>query len=254
MSLERILLCPDLHAPYHDPKAFSLMLKVARYWQPRGLVQIGDLGDNYQVSAYGKGADRVSLDEEIKGTRKARAKLDAIDSLRWKEITLGNHCDRWEKWLQDPKHAAEAEQYLGISRDTTIDGLWQLSKNGWRVTPYRDHTKIGKVFFTHDVGSGGKFATNTAGEVFGHSVCIGHHHAMQMFVLGNATGERWGAFQFGWLGDINRATYEHRIKKMKQWTLGFGIGVHDTKTGFITWQPVPILDYTAQVGGKVYRA
>lgn len=254
MSFQRVFYVPDVHAPYHDPKALALVDKVARDWRPRIVVQGGDLGDNYQVSAYGKGLDRVPLHEEITGTREVRAVFDSWPSVKEKRMTLGNHCDRWERWLQDPRRAAELEQYLGYGRDVTIDDLWQLSENGWQVTSYRDFTRIGKVHFTHDVGAGAKFATNTAGEVFGHSIVIGHHHAMQMFVLGNALNERWGAWQFGWLGDINRATYEHRIKKMKQWTLGFGAGVYDTKSGRITWQPVPILDYTAEVGGKVYRA
>lgn len=253
MSLNKVICVPDIHAPYHDEKALALVDKVARDFRPRDLIQIGDLGDMYQVSAFGKDHDRLPLNEEIAGTQAVRALLDSWDSLRSKRITLGNHEDRWDRWLQNPKNADELERYLGIGRDVTVSDLFKLEANGWEVTAYRDHTVLGKVHFTHDVGTGGKFATNAAGETFGHSVVIGHHHAMQMFVLGNAVGERWGAWQFGWLGDLGRATYEHRIKKQRQWTLGFGVGIHDTKTGYITWQPVPIINYTAEVGGKVFK-
>lgn len=254
MSLNRILYVPDPHAPYEDKKAVALVDKIAKDLCFDDLVCGGDLCDMYQISAFGKDHDRLPLDQEIQGARDLRAKMDAWPGVKRKYITFGNHEDRWTRFMQDPKQADAMERHLGYARETTPDDLFQLSENGWKTTPYRDFMTIGKVHFTHDTGQGGEYATAQAGKTFGHSVVIGHHHAMQMFVLGNALGERWGAWQFGWLGDIERATYEHKIKRMKMWTLGCGVGVHDTRTGYITWQPVPFINYTAEVGGKVYRA
>src|SRR5262245_31336342 len=41
-GIERVLVCPDLHCPYHDELAWSTFLAVARGWRPDILVILGD--------------------------------------------------------------------------------------------------------------------------------------------------------------------------------------------------------------------
>jgi hypothetical protein len=67
------------------------------------------------------------------------------------------------------------------------------------------------------------------------------------------TGKYRVGAQFGWLGDIKKVDYMHQVKVRRMWSLGFGVGYHDTETGMVYLQPVPIIHYTACVEGKVYR-
>ena len=57
-GLERILFIPDAHRPYHDERAWRLMLKAARRFAPHRLVVLGDFGDFYATSRHEKDPNR----------------------------------------------------------------------------------------------------------------------------------------------------------------------------------------------------
>lgn len=244
--LERVLIVPDTHAPYHDKRAWKLVLNAARGFKPHTLLHLGDLADFYAVSSHSKDPSRtLSLKDEIEVVRELRSDLDSLGAKR-KVFIEGNHEDRLKRYLQD-----KAPELFGL---VSSDELLELSKNGWEFYPYREYAKVGKVYFTHDTGQGGKYSTARALETFQHSVGVAHHHAMQYFVAGDATGKYQVGAQFGWLGDLSKVDYMHRVKVCRSWALGFGIGYHDTKTGVVFLVPVPIVNYTACIEGHIYRA
>lgn len=247
MSVEKVLIVPDTHAPFHDERAWQVMLKAARGFKPQTLVHIGDLADFYSVSSHSKDpARKLALKDELLVVREKRAELDALKGVKRKEFVEGNHEFRLVRYLQD-----KAPELFGL---INTDELLELSENGWNVTPYKQSVQVGKVNFTHDVGLGGKYSTARALETFQHSVVIGHHHAIQYFVGGNAEGENQVGAQFGWLGDFDEIDYMHKIKVRRSWAHGFGIGYHDTRTGAISLVPIPIINYKATVEGKEYTA
>jgi hypothetical protein len=57
---------------------------------------------------------------------------------------------------------------------------------------------------------------------------------------------------FGWLGDVSKITYAHRIQAMRDWMLGFGIAYLEPRTGYVHMQPVAIVGYRCVVGGKLF--
>lgn len=244
MALERILVVPDTHAPYHDRRAWKLMLKVARRFGPHTIVHQGDLADFYAVSSHSKDPSRAAgLRDELRVVKKLRGDLDRLGATR-KVFIEGNHEDRLRRYLEE-----KAPELFGMF-DT--DSLLALSENGWEFVPYKSHARVGKLYFTHDTGNGGKYTTARALEAFQHSVAIGHHHAIQYAVEGDATGKYRVGAQFGWLGDVRAVDYMHRIKAQRNWSLGFGVGYKD-ETGVVFLQPVPIVNYTCCVEGRVYR-
>ena len=244
-GIEKILLIPDTHAPFHDQRAWELVMDVGRDFKPDVVVHLGDLVDCYSISAHSKDPDRTSrLHEEMEVARGLRAELDSLGATR-KIFIEGNHCFRLITYLHD-----KAPELLGL---VSLDELLKLSENGWEHVPYRQHARIGKLYLTHDTGQGGKYTTARALETFQHSVVIGHHHQIQYFVQGDATGQHQVGAQFGWLGDVEKADYMHQIKARRSWSLGFGVGYHDRASGFVYLQPVPLVDYTACVEGQIYR-
>lgn len=104
---------------------------------------------------------------------------------------------------------SSARQLLGLDEWTT-------------VTPYMRHLKIGKLYFTHDLGQHGVNAVRGALTKYQHSVIIGHVHRMQIEYVGNAAGERRVGASFGWLGDASKADYRHEHLARTEWQLGFG--------------------------------
>lgn len=243
--MKKLLIVPDTHAPYHDKRAWNLMLHAAHVFKPDTIVHMGDLADFYAISSYSKNPDRISdLASEVAVCNERLDDLDALDATR-KEFIEGNHEDRLTRYLQD-----KAPELYGL---TSVPELFSLADRGWHFTPYRHHTKIGKVHFTHDTGQAGKYGTARAAETFQSSVVIGHLHQLQYQVTGDATGEYSVGAQFGWLGDVEQVDYMHRIKALRNWALGYGIGYHNTQTGIVYLQPVPIVNYRCCVEGVEYR-
>lgn len=243
-TLEKWLFVPDTHAPFHDPRAWKLMMKVAKQFKPDGIVHMGDLGDFYAVSAHSKDPERKGkLKEEMDVAKALRLDLDNLEP-KHKLFIEGNHEFRLQRYIND-----NAEALSGL---VSADSLLGLSDAGWGVTPYRDYTNIGKLNLTHDTGQGGKYTAARATETFQASVAIGHHHALQYFVTGDARGERQLGVSFGWLGDIDAIDYMHKIKVRMLWTTGFGVGYRHRRTDVVYVVPVPIIDYTCLLEGKCY--
>jgi hypothetical protein len=76
---------------------------------------------------------------------------------------------------------------------------------------------------------------------------------MAYLVEGNAKGEHKVSAQFGWLGNVNEIDYMHKVTAKKNWVPGFGLLYLDDKTEYVYITPVPIVNYTACVEGKLYK-
>lgn len=243
MKLKKVLFVPDSHHPYVDKHNWNLMLKAAKEFRPDTVVVLGDFADFYAVSAHSKDPTRQNdLEWEVNEVNKA---IDQLDSLKAKEkiYVAGNHENRLERYLQDK--APELFNTVRISR------LLKLSERGWRYIPYKHDFRLGKLYITHDCGSAGRNALFRSADTYHHNVVIGHTHRLQFLVEGNALGETHVAASFGWLGDAKSADYMHRIKANRDWANGFGIG-YMTNNGTVYLQPIPIVNGTCLVEGKLY--
>lgn len=245
-KLEKILYIPDTHSPFHDRKAWKLVNNVGQEFQPDIVNIQGDFWDCFTVSNYSKSPERgTSLLEEALVPNQM---LDQIDS--WgakKKIYIeGNHEDRLQRFISD-----KAPELYGL---VNVPQMLRLEERGWTFIKYKDHTKIGKVFSTHDTGSAGRFATYRALEAFQHSVVHGHTHRICYIVEGNAIGETLVAAQFGWLGDHKQIDYMQKVTANKNWPLGFGLGYMNPSNGLVYLVPVPIVKYTCVVEGKLFSA
>lgn len=221
------------------------MMRAARDLKPRLLVTIGDFADFYAVSSHSKDPKRaLTLESEITAVN---AKLDELDALgaRDKIFIEGNHCDRLLRYLRD-----RAPELFDV---VSTPALFRLAQRGWQHIPYRQYTKRGALYLTHDVGSSGRNSVFRSLETFKHSVVTGHSHRFAYIVEGDATGEHRVSAQFGWLGDAKQVDYLNRVRAMKDWALGFGVGYYDRATGYVYLTPIPIVKYTCVVNGKLYR-
>jgi len=243
-KLSPVLFVSDAHRPYHDQKAWSLLLAVARDLKPEIIVTMGDFADFYSVSDYSKDPRRANrLDEELKIVRQGLADLEALNPKR-KIFIEGNHCSRLNRFLQD-----RAPELFSV---VNLDSLLKLSAKGWEFVPYKSDIKLGKVYLTHDVGVAGRNTVFRCADTYQHSVITGHTHRLAYIVEGDATGKTKLSAQFGWLGDVKKVDYMHRIKATREWALGFGIGYLDNKSGALHAIPVPIVNYSCVVNGKLY--
>lgn len=254
MGLSKTLFIPDCHRPYHDKRAWSLLLKVARKLKPDTIVVLGDFVDFYQVSSHEKDLrDRPSFAEEIHSGNEGLDELDQLGAKR-KVFIEGNHEQRLERFLNSERGQAQL-QLLQDAGVVTIKGtqeLLNLAHRGWEFVPYKRQIRLGKLYASHDYGSAGATAHTKAESVVGGSVVIGHTHRIAYSVVGNMKNRPHVAAMFGWLGDAEETNYMHRAKSMRDWALGFGIGYTDKAAGTVYLTPVPLVHYSCVVNGELF--
>ena len=155
-----IAVIPDVQAkPGQD---FSFLKDVGTYLvekKPDVWVQIGDFSDMESLSSYDKGKKSFEGRRYTKDIEAAKQAMDSLLSplrefnLRAKKnkekqykprkiLTLGNHCDRINRAVND---------------DPKLDGLIKLSDlpyNEWEVYPYLDVVEVEGICFSHFFVSG----------------------------------------------------------------------------------------------------
>ena len=221
------------------------MLKAMADFKPDITIILGDFQDNYTVSKFSKDpARKSSLKWEIDETNTVLDTVDKIGSKK-KIYIAGNHEYRLDKYIHD-----KAPELHGII-DT--EQALRLKERGWIFIPYRKDYKLGKVYLTHDVNSSGRNAAHKVIDTYMHSAITGHSHRMLYVVEADGIGEPILSAQFGWLGDISKVDYQHRIVAVKNYVLGFGIGYMEEETGLTFSVPVPIIHNKCMINGKIYK-
>lgn len=243
----KILICPDLHAPYHDKKAYGCFLKVAKGWKPDGCVILGDFGDFHGMGAWPKDPRRVMpFSQEIAGVNKALDQLDAALGLDcWGVYLQGNHETRLERYVIDK---APALMDGGIKE---WDERLGLAERGWEVFPYKESLQIGELRLTHDVGRAGVNSARASLLDTGANILFGHTHRLIAHYQGQLFGNPHVGMTCGWLGDPMAIDYRHRDSVRRDSIHGFAT-VHMLKNGTFWATPVPIVNGLAVVDGVVY--
>ncbi len=239
--LKRTLIIPDVHVPYHDRRAWALMLRAARLVKPERIVVLGDLLDFHCVSSHPKRPDQtVSLSTELDGGNDALDQLDALGAAE-KVCLSGNHETRLERLLM-----ARAPEVFGLV--PKVSTLLRLAERGWRHIDYRQHVTIDGVTFTHDTDQAGLHANLHARRKVEGDACIGHTHRLSQTYLGDRDGVPCSGTMLGWLGDASAIDYRSSLSVRHEWTLAFGLGT-TLPGGKMVVQPVPIIGYQCTVDG-----
>lgn len=226
----RILFVPDTHAPYHDEKAWKLMMGWARKFKPDIVITLGDFVDCYSVSSHSKSPSRrVLLAEELRESSRLVRELESLGAKKYIWV-MGNHCNRISRYVAE--RAPDLHGIFSLEESLKLDT--------WEVVEYRRHIRVGKLFVTHDVGSAGADAAAKAARLFNGSCVIGHIHRMGITYTRNARGEAHVAASFGWLGSPLAGDYLHE-QQLSAWTTGFGSGLMDSQ-GRVHLRCHPIVD------------
>jgi predicted phosphodiesterase len=243
-GLTEILICPDVHIPYHDELAWNTFLAAATALRPDILVILGDAADCYEISDFVKNpARKHDFESEMAAVN---VELDRVDALRIPRVVFleGNHEDRLNRLIA--KRAPELHGFVNMQE------ILKIEKRGWEWVKYGNSIAIGKLNFAHDYGPSGKYAAIQTLAATGQNSIFGHTHRAQCEYGGLVSGERHVAWSMGWLGDYEALafSYSRRWKARKEWTHGFGKATLDsTGCGWASF--VPILDGRCVVEGRV---
>lgn len=160
---KRILVIPDLHAPFVHRDALAFVKRLQREFDTDTTVFLGDEIDSHAVSNYQSDPDGDSAGREME---------KAIEELKpWYEafpkayVCASNHTMRpWIKMASaglPRRMQPKIREVLG-------------APDGWR---WAEHWRIGNVVYEHgDAIQGGEFPHATAMKRNLVSTIIGHHH------------------------------------------------------------------------------
>jgi predicted phosphodiesterase len=138
-----ILLISDLHIPYHDIDAITIALDYGKKENVNTIFINGDLIDNSQVSRFEKDMKKRSVKQEFDATKEFLVQLRAAfpdASIYWLK---GNHCVRWEKFLEQKVREIWDDPYFHLEE--------RLRLNEQKVQILDDTVlvKAGKLSITH---------------------------------------------------------------------------------------------------------
>lgn len=240
--MKKLLIVPDLHAPFHDEEAYSLMLRAASLFRPEIIVVLGDFADFYSVSSHDKSPSRkLLLEEELQTVGNCLDRLDQLGAER-KVFCEGNHEWRLERYLSQ-----KAPELFGL---VSFADLLKLDSRGWQVVAYKHYAKIGKLHVTHDVGQTGAYTVHRTMHMMQANIVVGHAHRMQYMVSRSLLGDAHVAMCPGWLGDFREISYMHAAR-LKDWSHGFAVGWLEAN-GNVHLQPVPIVKGACVVAGEKF--
>ena len=209
------LLLSDIHIPYHNEESLELAIS---YGEANGIDHIllnGDTCDFYNCSSYSKDPEERNLSNELQKTRQFLAHLrerfpDAVIVFK-----IGNHEDRWERYL-----SLKAPELLGIS-DFKMSKILNLDK--WDIDLVESMRKIkaGKhltILHGHEGRNSGVYPARSL-LLRTHTCTIaGHNHRTSTY--GEKTSE--DKYLYSWtLGCLCDMKPEYM--PINQWNHGFGI-------------------------------
>lgn len=254
--LRIVLLIPDTHRPYHDRRAYALMLRVyaeitSKYAGHADfeIMILGDYADFYAVNSHGKDPRLVSmLVDEVADVIAGLDELDRLFPFAKKTYIEGNHEYRLERYL-----CSKAPELFGIT-----DTQYLLKMHGrpnWSFISYGPNQAVAvggsKLIARHEPLSNSAKATASKALC---SLVYGHIHRIEESHLVGLDGTNHVCFSVGWLGDKNKDKVFDYVKGHHQWQLGFGLVFVDTLTNYFYHDKVHILDnYTCAVAGKIYK-
>lgn len=246
VSLKKALIIPDCHIPFHNKKAYELMLKVAKDFKPDEIVILGDFADFFAVNSHGKNPKLhlySLLSREVDEVKKELSRLDRLFPRARKIFIEGNHEDRLTRFI-----ANKAYELFGTLQ--LLDLLELRSRPRWTFIPYqpRQLYKIlgSKLNARHKPFGPNARTSATKGMC---NLIFGHTHQIQEWQVVSADGSAYRAMSCGWLGDHAKQAFSY--VDHCQWQHGFGL-VYVQPNGNFHFQTVHIINYKCVFNGKLY--
>ena len=218
MDAKRVLILSDEHVPYHDEKALNAAVQYAKKMKPDAILLNGDSADFYTISQWEKNPKKRDLQKELK------AQLEYTEWLAYqfpnarKVRKLGNHCERWDKWLWN-----SAPEICDMERMSLASWL-EYDKHGFELVGDKRPVMCGKlpVFHGHELGrSGIASPVNPARGAFlrtHHSVLVGHSHQTSGHADTNLWHEETFVWSTGCLCELNP-----NFSVINRWNHGFAV-------------------------------
>jgi predicted phosphodiesterase len=251
-----MLVWSDVHYPFQDDRAVSVLEKIAADLRPDVLMCLGDVFDFYELSTHRgpKDDEDIFMDSLEQGAQHL-ARMRALSGASECYFRSGNHEDRWDRTMEQARKDIRFRQLLNlpkIKRALDFEEVVGFEHLGYQYSPYMEGDVLvwqDKLVFTHgDLTS--KHTANAMINKYGKSVMFGHMHRIQSFTKRDLKGQEAG-WCIGCLCDL-----KPHYNIFADWHQGFAV-VNWKKVGgewFYDVEQIRIHDGVAFWRGKVYTA
>ena len=248
MKSKNALIIPDTHIPYHDKRAYELMLKVARQQPIHEIVILGDYADFYGINSHGQDpAINLRLSDEVEAVKRELRRLRKFFPKSNIVFIQGNHEYRLERYIQN-----KAPELFNVLSTYEILGLGDLDIKYIPYGPNQKYKVLGtKLIARHEPIAGGTHVAHGTVVKAGSSVIFGHVHRIQESQVVMINGDNHRGITCGWLGDSNSRVMQY-VKNHHQWALGFAI-VNGIDKGRFFVDTKHIIDYMVYHNGKIVK-
>ena len=204
LACNNILLISDLHIPYHDIDAITIALSYGKEHKVNTIFINGDLIDNSQVSRFEKDMKKRSVKQEFDATKEFLVQLRnlfPVASIYWLK---GNHCIRWEKFLEQKVREIWDDSYFHLEERL------QLNEQKIQILDDTVLVKAGKLSITHGhhIFKGIFVPVSPARGAFlraKQSVIVGHLHRASFHPETDLDGNVIGCWSTGCLCELRPA-------------------------------------------------
>lgn len=214
---ERVLVIPDLQAPFHHKDALAFLKEVAKEVKPTKIVCIGDSIDAYALGSYVRSPEAMGADQEIKkalnflhkGLYKLFPNAVEVDS---------NHNNRVFR------RAYEA----GIPK-RFLKSYAEFLQSPWE---FKQSVEIDGVLYEHGEPYGGIAPQKMAALSNMQSTVIGHHHTTAGIQYVSTKTRMLFGMNVGCLIDNETYAFEYNKKYKFHPTLSCGAVLYGTPVLF----------------------
>jgi predicted phosphodiesterase len=172
------LIVGDIHVPKHNADTLKSVFKLMDDVKFDGLINIGDFLDLGCISHHNKGKHKTLEGARLKNDFIiGNSILDEFDKRlpvnAEKYFLEGNH----EKWLD-----------MLIDEIPALDGLFDINsglkliERGYKVSPYNEILKFGKLRITHGIYTGSNPAKTHATKTLSN-ILVGHLHSPELSLI-----------------------------------------------------------------------
>lgn len=171
----RVGVLSDIHLPYHDPTALAAAIQHLQRVKIDALLLNGDIADFYTISHWMKRPKLRDFPGELKAVREFLSHLRGTFQGIPIAYKLGNHEERWEKWLF--AHAPE----ISDEPEMGLDVWLKTERHGITIIDQQRIVMLGKlpVFHGHELPRGISSPVNPARGAFmrlKHTGLVAHQH------------------------------------------------------------------------------
>jgi predicted phosphodiesterase len=237
----RVAVLSDIHYPYHDEKAETIVKMFLADYKPDLIILNGDIIDCYAVSSYQKDIKKkMDIQDEIDYTNNKL--MQWVDDFPETKFTYleGNHENRFARIVKNNAPALAALRTLDIAVNLGLEEL------GIEWVPDWQDMQIGNMLFTHGhlVRKNGSASARAHFDQYGCSVLIGHCHRLAVVYKRTKYGTH-ALVENGTLCD-----FDVEYSKFPDWQQGFTTLQFDGDEFAVSQHA--IINHKLIANGKVY--